>query len=279
MVKVSSNANVLEYQGYIGVIEYDDEAGIFHGEVINLRDVITFQGTCVDELRQAFIDSVEDYLAFCRERNEEQEKFIPGGRRVPRPQSVEACPECGEALGGGYAECPTCHEAIERIWLADWEALLEQEHIQPGSEDERTLARVVVDEAIDQAPIRHPWTIVDIAMSLLRCSQCGQELGQNYPTCAECGMAFGASILAEYEATANEHALHIGRWVLRFPQVHSTNARQAWRLTTPRILTGWLPATDQAQRSMRLIKQGRLDEAKQAMRDVDRAIDARGQAG
>jgi hypothetical protein len=33
-------ANTLEYKGCVGVVEYDDDAGIFHGEVINLRDVI-----------------------------------------------------------------------------------------------------------------------------------------------------------------------------------------------------------------------------------------------
>lgn len=68
----------MEYKGYIARVEFDDEAGIFHGEVINLRDVITFQGTCVDELRQAFIDSVEDYLAFCAERGEEPDKPYSG---------------------------------------------------------------------------------------------------------------------------------------------------------------------------------------------------------
>lgn len=76
--KVNTGANMLEYKGYIGLIEFDGEAGIFHGEVINLRDVITFQGTCVEELRQALIDSVEDYLEFCAERGEEPEKPFSG---------------------------------------------------------------------------------------------------------------------------------------------------------------------------------------------------------
>ncbi len=71
-------ANTIEYKGYIGTVEYDDEAGIFHGEVINLRDVITFQGECVGELRNALRDSVEDYLEFCAERGEEPEKPFSG---------------------------------------------------------------------------------------------------------------------------------------------------------------------------------------------------------
>lgn len=68
----------MEYKGYVATVEFDDEADIFHGEVINLRDVITFQGKSVDELRQAFKDSVEDYLDFCASRNEEPEKPFSG---------------------------------------------------------------------------------------------------------------------------------------------------------------------------------------------------------
>jgi len=68
----------MEYKGYIGKVEFDDDADIFHGEVINLRDVITFQGDSVEEIRQAFRDSVDDYLAFCAERNEEPEKPFSG---------------------------------------------------------------------------------------------------------------------------------------------------------------------------------------------------------
>ena len=35
---------MMQHKGYTGKVEFDDEAEIFHGEVIGLRDVITFQG-------------------------------------------------------------------------------------------------------------------------------------------------------------------------------------------------------------------------------------------
>ncbi len=70
--------NLMQYKGFIGRIEFDDEAGIFHGEVINLRDVITFRGESVQQLRQALQDSVEDYLEFCAQRGEEPEKPFSG---------------------------------------------------------------------------------------------------------------------------------------------------------------------------------------------------------
>jgi len=68
----------MEYKGYFTKVEFDDEANIFHGEVINLRDVVTFQGETVDQLRKAFHDSVDDYLEFCAARGEEPEKPYSG---------------------------------------------------------------------------------------------------------------------------------------------------------------------------------------------------------
>lgn len=70
--------SVMHYKGYEAVIEFDEDADMFHGEVIDLRDVITFQGASATELRQALADSVEDYLSFCAERGEEPEKPFSG---------------------------------------------------------------------------------------------------------------------------------------------------------------------------------------------------------
>ena len=69
---------MMEYRGYVGKVEFDDEADLFHGEVVNTRDVITFQGKSVDELRRAFHESIDDYLAFCEERGEEPDKPFSG---------------------------------------------------------------------------------------------------------------------------------------------------------------------------------------------------------
>ena len=70
--------NTMTHQGYEALVAYDEEAEIFHGEVMNLRDIITFQGRSVAELKQAFAESIADYLAFCRERGEDPEKPYSG---------------------------------------------------------------------------------------------------------------------------------------------------------------------------------------------------------
>ena len=69
---------MLKYKGYTGHVEFDDETGVLHGEVLDLRDVITFQGKSVGEIESAFRDSIDDYLAFCEERGEEPDKPFSG---------------------------------------------------------------------------------------------------------------------------------------------------------------------------------------------------------
>ncbi len=69
---------MLNYKNYIGFVEFDNEAEIFHGEVINTRDVITFQGETVQELKRSFMDSINDYLKFCASMNEEPDKPFSG---------------------------------------------------------------------------------------------------------------------------------------------------------------------------------------------------------
>lgn len=64
----------MRYKGYKGAVKLDEERNIFYGEVLNTHDVITFQGDSLEECRQAFRSSVNDYLEFCRERGEEPDK-------------------------------------------------------------------------------------------------------------------------------------------------------------------------------------------------------------
>ena len=68
----------MEYSGYNAVVTYDNDLGILHGEVIDTRDVITFQGRSVDDLPEAFQQSVDDYLKFCKERGREPDKPFSG---------------------------------------------------------------------------------------------------------------------------------------------------------------------------------------------------------
>lgn len=79
---------MMEYKGYVGQVTFDDEADIFHGEVANTRDVITFQGKSVDEIRKAFHESIDDYLEWCQERNKVPDKPFSGKLVVRIPVAL-----------------------------------------------------------------------------------------------------------------------------------------------------------------------------------------------
>ena len=68
----------MKYKNYEAAVDFDDDLEMFHGSVVNTRDVITFYGKSVAELKREFKNSVDDYLDFCRMRNEEPDKPFSG---------------------------------------------------------------------------------------------------------------------------------------------------------------------------------------------------------
>ena len=91
---------MMEYKGYLGKVEFDDDAELFHGEVINTRDVITFQGTSVAELQTAFRDSVDDYLEYCQSRGESPDKPFSGQFVTRIPPDLHRQVNAAAALSG-----------------------------------------------------------------------------------------------------------------------------------------------------------------------------------
>ncbi|WP_009544728.1 type II toxin-antitoxin system HicB family antitoxin [Crocosphaera subtropica] len=66
----------MKYKGYEAKIEYDEEDRLFFGRVINIKDVIVFDGLSVDELEQAFHEVIDEYLSDCQTLNKTPEKPI-----------------------------------------------------------------------------------------------------------------------------------------------------------------------------------------------------------
>lgn len=58
------------HRGYRGEAEYDADATVYHGRVVGIRDVVTFETPDRHRLEREFADAVDDYLAMCAERGE-----------------------------------------------------------------------------------------------------------------------------------------------------------------------------------------------------------------
>jgi len=71
-------SNMLSYKGYLGKIEFDADAKVFYGRVINTRDTITFQSESAVQLEEEFKTSIDTYLSFCADLGESAEKPYSG---------------------------------------------------------------------------------------------------------------------------------------------------------------------------------------------------------
>lgn len=69
---------MIEYKGYIGVIDFDPEIDLFHGTVINTHDVISFYGASVTELCAEMQKSLEIYFEVCGEQGKVPDKPFSG---------------------------------------------------------------------------------------------------------------------------------------------------------------------------------------------------------
>ncbi len=62
------------YKGYEAVIEYDEEDRLFFGRVMNLEDVIVFDGLSVEELEESFQQVIDEYLADKQAMNQKRDR-------------------------------------------------------------------------------------------------------------------------------------------------------------------------------------------------------------
>lgn len=70
--------NSMNYKGYTARIEFDERDDIFVGRLLGVRDIISFQGDSVAELRSQFQVAVDDYLEDCAERGITPDKPTSG---------------------------------------------------------------------------------------------------------------------------------------------------------------------------------------------------------
>lgn len=52
----------LQYRGYVGSVQYSEEDGVFHGKLIGIRDLVSYEGETMELLEKDFRDAVDFYL-------------------------------------------------------------------------------------------------------------------------------------------------------------------------------------------------------------------------
>lgn len=82
--------STMTYRGYAARIEYSDEDGCFIGHIAGIKDIIGFHAESVKELRAAFEEAVNDYLATCEKSGRAPQKPYSGKLMLRVPPEVHA---------------------------------------------------------------------------------------------------------------------------------------------------------------------------------------------
>lgn len=105
----------MQHEGYTARLEYDDASGAFHGRVLGIQDVITFEGRSVAELRREFARSVAEYVAMCAEQGEEPQRPFSGRFVVRVPADLHQA--AAGAAAGRLISLNAWVEAAMRAYL------------------------------------------------------------------------------------------------------------------------------------------------------------------
>ena len=81
-------SDILQYKTYLATVHFSAEDEVFYGEIIGINDLVSFEGTTVKELKKAFHEAVDDYIATCEEMGKEPEKTYKGSFNVRIPMEL-----------------------------------------------------------------------------------------------------------------------------------------------------------------------------------------------
>jgi predicted HicB family RNase H-like nuclease len=80
--------DILEYKTYYATVHFNAEDEVFHGKIIGINDLVSFEGTTVQELKEAFHEAVDDYLATCKKLGKDPDKTYKGSFNVRIPSEL-----------------------------------------------------------------------------------------------------------------------------------------------------------------------------------------------
>lgn len=81
-------SDILEYKTYFAIVHFNADDEVFHGKIIGINDLVSFEGTTVKELKKAFHEAVDDYVDTCKELKKEPEKAYKGSFNVRIPSEL-----------------------------------------------------------------------------------------------------------------------------------------------------------------------------------------------
>ena len=82
--------STMRYKNYSAKIEYSDDDQCFIGRIAGIKDIITFHGESVDELKNAFHEAVDFYIESCIREGVSPQRSYSGKVMIRIPPEVHA---------------------------------------------------------------------------------------------------------------------------------------------------------------------------------------------
>lgn len=131
-------SNTLTHRGFTGTAEVSLEDGCLFGCILHINDSISYEGSSVAELEQAFIAAVDDYLKHCEAIGKRPDKPYSGTFNVRvGPERHRKLIDVGARLGKGL------NETVIHVFDSYMDENLRAQHtfnINIGPEDIRRLS-------------------------------------------------------------------------------------------------------------------------------------------
>ena len=70
------------YKDFVGSVHFNADDEVFFGKIEGIDDLVSFEGKTVAQLKKAFKEAVDDYLALCEESGKRIEKSYKGSFNV-----------------------------------------------------------------------------------------------------------------------------------------------------------------------------------------------------
>lgn len=74
--------DLITYNGFYGSVHYSSDDEVFYGKIEGVADLVTFEGDSVSALKNAFQESVEEYVSLCKKHKKPLMRSYKGSFNV-----------------------------------------------------------------------------------------------------------------------------------------------------------------------------------------------------
>lgn len=80
--------DILQYKNYYASVHFSAADEVFFGKILGINDLVSFEGSSVNDLKAAFEEAVDDYLNTCAVIGRQSDKTYKGTFNVRVPPAL-----------------------------------------------------------------------------------------------------------------------------------------------------------------------------------------------